>query len=145
MRDNSKVLRVAIFTALTGNTGGVKMYDEKRKVADSDNTYIVFSTQQQTEDQDTNDCTWISKNSIDIEIYNKTASEVSKNTIDDISNTICEVLIPSVGATPLTASNLQFGHANVESIISRNLSISETQSIMVKVIRFVVQIVQQAN
>lgn len=144
MRDNSKALRVAIFTALTGNTGGIPMYDEKRKVSATDNTFILFTTQQQTPDED-NDCTWISKCSIDIEIINKTGSEVSKNTIDEISNTICEVLIPSVGVTVLTSANLQFGYAYVESIISRNLSLSETESVMQKVIRFVVQIIQQAN
>ena len=120
------------------------MYDEKRKVQATDNTFIIFSTQQQTP-QDENDCTWIHRCSIDIEIYNKTGSEVSKNTIDDISNTICEVLIPSVGVANITSANLQFVNAFVESIISRNLSLSETESVIVEVIRFVVQTTQQAN
>lgn len=144
MRDNAKPLRVAVYTALTGNTGGINMYDEKRKVSASDNTFILFTTQQQTPDED-NDCTWISKNSIDIEIVNKTGSEVSKNTIDDISDTILQVLIPSVGVCGLTSSNLQFGYAYCESIISRNLSFSETESVMVKIIRLVFQIINQTN
>jgi len=142
LRDNSKALRVAIFTALTGNTGGITMYDEKRKVSATDSTFILFTTQQQTPDEN-NDCTWISKNSIDIEIVNKTGSEVSKNTIDDISDQILQTLLPSVGTTNLTAGNLQFGYAYCESILSRNLSFSEIESVMVKVIRFVVQITTQ--
>jgi hypothetical protein len=145
MRNNNKPIRIAIFTALTGNIGGINMYDEKRKVSATDNTFIVFSTQQQTPDPDTNDCTWISRNSIDIEVYNKTGSEVTKNTVDDIVNTICEVLIPTPFVTPITSANLQFTNAYVESIISRNLSLSETESVMVEVIRFVVQVTQQAN
>jgi hypothetical protein len=143
MRDNSKALRVAIFTALTGNTGGYNMYDEKRKVSATDSTFILFTTQQQTPDVE-NDCSWISKCSIDIEIINKTGSEVSKNTIDDISNQILQVLLPSVGVTNLTSANLQFGYAYCESILSRNLSLSETESIMQKVIRFVVQVTEQS-
>lgn len=143
MRDLSKPFRLAVFAALTGNTGGIKMYDEKRKVSDSDTEFILFTTQQQTPTED-NDCTWVSNASIDIEVYQKTGSEVSKDEIDDISNTICEVLIPTPGVTNITSGGLQFLHARGESIISRNLSISETESVLQKVIRFVVTVVQQA-
>lgn len=121
------------------------MYDEKRKVSATDSTFIIFSTQQQTPDPDTNDCTWISRNSIDIEVYNKTGSEVTKNTVDDIVNNICETLLPSPFVTNITSGNLQFSNAFVESIISRNVSLSETESVMVEVIRFVVQVTQQAS
>lgn len=142
MRDACKQHRQATAEALSGNTGGIPVYDEKRWVQDTDSTYVLLSTQQQTPIQE-NDCTWISLNSLDIEIYQRTGSEVSKDEIDDIANTVLGILIPTPGVCPLTAGNLQFGYAQAESIISRNMSLSETESIVVKVIRFTVQITQQ--
>lgn len=127
---------------MTGYTGGVNIYDEKRHVTATDQLYILLSTQQQVPIED-NDSTWISRNSIDIEVYQRTGSEVSKNRIDDVANMILARLIPSPGQTVLASSNLQFGYATVDSIISRNLSLSETESVIAKVIRFTVQIVQQ--
>lgn len=143
MRDLSKPFRLAVFSALNGNTGGVPIYDEKRLVSATDTTFIILSTQQQTP-RDETDCTWVSNSSIDIEIYNKTGSEVSKDTIDDVSNTILGVLLPTVGVTGITSGGIQFGYAYAESIISRNISISETESILQKIIRFTVQAVEQA-
>lgn len=145
MRDLSEDIRVGVFTALSGNTGGINMYDEKRKVNSSDTTFIVLSTQQQTPDTDSNDCTWVSKCFIDIEVYQKTGSEVSKNIIDRVANTVLTVLLPSVGVTPVVASNVQLANPYCESIISRNLSLSETESILQKVIRFAVTAIQQSN
>jgi hypothetical protein len=50
LRDTHYPLRRAINTVLSGNITyngqPVKLYDEKRKVADTDNVYIIFSTQQ---------------------------------------------------------------------------------------------------
>lgn len=142
MRDVSKPYRLAIFALLTGNTGGINMYDEKRRVGDTVNEYILFSTQQQTPVED-NDCAWISKASIDIEIVQRTGSEVSKDDIDDISDRILQTLIPTPWNTPLTAVNLQFQLAYCESILSRNVSITETESVLTKVIRFVCTVTQQ--
>ena len=117
-------------------------YDEKKSVLASDTVFAILSTQQETPALD-NDCTWIQKSSIDIEIYQKTGSEVTKDLIDDLSNQVLALLLPTPWATPLAFSNLQFTNPYCESIISRNISLSETESIMQKVIRFVVTIVQQ--
>ncbi len=143
MRDLSKPFRLAVFSVLNGNTGGIPIYDEKRLVSSIDNTFILLSTQQQTP-QDENDCTWVSRLSIDIEVYNKTGSEVSKDTIDDVSNTILGLLLPTVGVSPISSGGIQFTYAFAESIISRNIGITETESVLQKVIRFVATGVQQS-
>jgi len=93
--------------------------------------------------QEANDCTWVNRASIDIEIYDKTKSEVTKNTMDDISNEILTILLPAPYSTTITSSNLQFQNAFCESIISRNLAITDTESVMVKIIRFVCTITEQ--
>lgn len=141
MRDTSKQIRLAVFTALTGNIG-YPVYDEKRLVSATDDIFVVLGTQQEVPTNDT-DCTWINRSAIDIEIQQRTGSEVSKDTIDDISNAILTILIPVPFVTNIMSVNLQFQLANVDSIISRNVSISDTESVLVKVIRFVVTIVQQ--
>lgn len=143
MRDVCKQHRIATFTALNGNLGGINLYDEKKKVGQTDTLFVVFSTQQQTPTDD-NDCTWISRNTLDIEIIQKSGSEVSKDVVDDLSNLILSILLPTPGVTNITSGNLQFGYARAESIISRNLSISDTESIIQKIIRFSVTIVQQS-
>lgn len=142
MRDTSKQLRLAVFAALSGNVPGYATYDEKRAVAATAAKYILLSTQQETPSND-NDCTWITNSTIDIEVVQKTGSEVSKDDIDEASNTILAILIPTPWVTPLTSGNLQFQNATVESIISRNLSLTETESVVIKVIRFAVTITQQ--
>lgn len=143
MRDLSKPFRLAVFSVLNGNTGGIPIYDEKRLVSATDNTFILLSTQQQTQEE-VNDCTWVSRLSIDIEVYNKTGSEVSKDTIDDVSNTILGLLLPTVGVSPISSGGIQFTYAFAESIISRNIGITETESVLQKVIRFVATGVQQS-
>lgn len=142
MRDTSKQLRLAVFALLNGNVPGYATYDEKRLVSSTANKYILLSTQQETPSND-NDSAWINTSSIDIEIVQKTGSEVSKDDIDEAANTILSILIPTPWNTPLTSGNLQFQNATVGSIISRNLSLSETESIITKVIQFSVTITQQ--
>lgn len=142
MKDTSKPLRLGVFALLSGHIN-VPVYDEKKVVTDSTKRlFVVLSTQQETP-SDENDCTWINRSSIDIEIIQKSGSEVSKNDIDDLSNLILQILIPTPYTTPITSGNLQFQNAFIESIISRNVSLSETESVLIKVIRFVCYIVQQ--
>lgn len=141
MRDISKPFRLAVYSLLQGNIG-YNVYDEKRKVTVTDTTFVLLSTQQQTPVEE-NDCTWMSNASIDIEVTQKTGSEVSKDDIDDISNSICQILLPAPFTTTIASPNLQFVNARVDSIISRNFSTSETETVIIKIIRFSCQIVQQ--
>lgn len=142
MRDISLPYRNAIAAAISGVIS-VPVYDEKRWVQDTDTKYVLLTTQQQTPVDD-NDCTWISRASIDLEIYHKSGSEVTKNDIDNISNEICKILLPAPFTTVLSSPNLLFQNAYFESIISRNISLSETESILIKILRFVCVITQQS-
>lgn len=142
MRDLSKPFRLAVYQRLNGNVG-IPGFDEKRLVSSTASAFFLYSTQQQTPKDET-DCTWISRCSIDIEIYQKTGSEVTKDNIDDYANIICGLLLTAPGVTPITSGLIQFGYAQMESIISRNLSVSETESIMQKVLRFTVDCVEQS-
>jgi len=143
LRDTSKQVRLAVFALLSGNVTGFPVFDEKRLVSSTAVKYILLSTQQETPDVE-NDCTWINRSSIDIEVVQRTGSEVSKDEIDDAANTVLGLLIPTPLVTPMASVNLQFQNATIESILSRNLSITETESLVTKVIRFVVTVVQQA-
>lgn len=143
MRDVSKQVRLAFYNCLNGNIA-VPIYDEKQKVDQSASLFALLSTQQQFPIEE-NDSTWISKNTIDIELLQKSGSEVSKDDVDDLSNTIIELVIPTSQTTGLiNPVNLQFTYVTYELITSRNLSISETESIIQKIIRFVITIIQQS-
>ena len=144
MRDVSKPFRLAVFNCLNGNLSGVPVYDEKQKVTGTDTLFVLLSTQQQVPDEDISEA-WISRASIDLEVQQKTGSEVSKDAIDDVSNSILELLLPVPWvAGVVTPSGLQFCNAKCDSLISRNLSISETDSVIAKIIRFSVQVIQQS-
>jgi len=142
LRDTKKQLRAAVFATLDGVIS-VPVYDEKKKVTETDTLFVILSTQQETPTEE-NDCTWIKKSSIDLVVYQKTGSEVSKDDIDDVANEILVLLLPSVGTSGAVApSGLQFSNAYCESNISRDLSISETESIVANVVRFSVTIMDQ--
>lgn len=143
MRDLSKPYRLAVAAALQGNIT-VNLYDAKKWVTATDTLYGVFSTQQQTPNAEyTTDCTWAQNCSIDIEIFDKTGSEVTKDNVDNVANLIGGILVPAPGVTNITSSNIQFTLASLE-FLTRDLSISETESILVKVVRFSCVLIEQS-
>lgn len=152
MRDTAKQLRQAVYQCLNhqvqyfippNELADLPIYDEKKLVSAANKIFCLLSTQQETL-TDENDCTWITRSSIDIEIYQKTGSEVSKDLIDDLSNAILVRLMPTPQTTNIIdPSNLQFCNHRIDSIISHNISLSETESVLEKIIRFSVQIIQQ--
>lgn len=138
LRDTMKPLRSAVYSVLNGNTDGIPVYDEKRKVAETDQTYILLTTQQETGIEQ-NDCTFITQSSIDVEVIAGSEFEVSKNVIDDVSNDVTALVMNGLTAP----SGFQFLNLKRESAFTQNLSVTETQSILRKIIRFTVQIIQQ--
>lgn len=144
MRDTAQALRISVFNCLNGQLpNSVPVYDEKKKVGVTDSVYVLLSTQTETPIQE-NDCTWINESTIVISIYQRSGSEVSKDTIDTLSNFILVLMMP----TPQTSNiippvGLQFCNHSIRQIVSRNLSITETESILEKSITFTVQIIQQ--
>jgi hypothetical protein len=147
LRGTGKILRNAIYNLLTGaityDSATVKVYDEKKKVGDSDQVFILLSTQQETPTYD-NDSAFITRSSIDIEVIAKTEFEVSKDVIDDIGDDIIDLIRPTISTEGYTVpSGYLFQNPRVESSITLTLQISETQSILRKIIKFTVNILEQ--
>lgn len=140
MRDTQKILRHAIFNALTGIS--VPVYDEKKKVRDNTSLYVLLGTQQEQND-DTMD-TFITLSTIDIEVCHKTGSEVSKDKMDDVGNEILERLFPTVQTDGITdPSGVQIQNLRRERTITRTIEITPTESMVRKIITISSQIVQQ--
>lgn len=139
MRDVQKPYQIAVYNKLNGAIS-VTVYDEKKKVAATDTIYAILSTQQSTP-EDTSD-SFISKEAIDIEVIEKTGSEVSKINIHTVSNEIINTLCPTP-FSDLLSVNLQISHVHVESIITRVFEVSSTETIVRKIIKIVSTITQQ--
>ena len=147
MRDTMDILEMAVYNALNGqlsyNSVNIPVYDEKRRVGQSDNIYVILSTQQESEIE-TNDCAFVTLSSIDIEILHKTDYEVSKTVINNISNQILQILIPTQVTTGLAGvSGYQLLHVRRERAITRNFQITDSESIIAKIITITCQIVKQ--
>ena len=147
MRGTMKILRHSVYAELNGNlsynSSNVPVYDEKKHVGDTDQIFVLLSTQQETPTDD-NDCTFITRSSIDIEIIAKTEFEVSKDMIDDVSDLVQNLLLPTKGTLGFSSpSGWQFQNPRFESSFTQNLAISETQSILRKICKFVCEIVEQ--
>jgi hypothetical protein len=148
LRDTHYPLRRAINTVLSGNITyngqPVKLYDEKRKVADTDNVYIIFSTQQTAISQPIDE-SWITDELITLEILQKTGFEVTKDFIDDLSDQVYRLLMPTRLNDALPDPTLmQIQLFELDSAISRSVEISETQTIISKIVTFSCKIVQQS-
>ena len=147
MRGTMKILRHAVRDKLNGNVSydsmQVPIYDEKQFVSDSANIFILLGTQQETPTED-NDCTFITLSSIDIEVISKTANEVSKDMIDDVSDIIQNLILPTRQALGLSEpSGYQLQNPVFASSLTQNLTITETQSILRKILKFTVSIIEQ--
>jgi len=148
MRDTHYLIRRAFYAVLQGQVtyAGqiVNFYDEKKKASSSDNVYAIFSTQQSSRSQDSNDSTWITDERIDIEITQKQGFEVTKDFIDDVSNQMYQLLMPTRGQDALPVQNeMQFRNVELETALTRSVQISPTETIISKVITFSLQAVQQ--
>jgi hypothetical protein len=147
MKDTQKILRQAVYDIINGqlsyNGSNVPVYDEKRKVGQADSLFVILGTQQETDDS-TSDA-FITDSSIDIEIQHRTEFEVSKDAIDDVSNQILQILMPTPQTDGFLVQNLfQITCVRRTSTISRNFSISDSVSIIAKIITISAKIVQQA-
>lgn len=137
-----KPYRAAVYSVLNGqifyDSVEVKVYDEKKKVGETVTLFILLSTQQETPIQE-NDCTDITRSAIDIEIIDVSEFEASKDRIDDISNDVSVAIMNNLTAP----SGFQFQNLRRESSITQNLTITETNSILRKILKFTCQIVEQ--
>lgn len=146
MRDTMMVLRHAIADLLDGNLSwqgvNVPVSDEKRRLGDDAVMYVTFGTQQETPDN-TSDA-FITDSTIDIEIIHKTEFEVSKDGLDTVANQILEILLPTPQTDGFMVQNLfQITCVQRQSSITRNFSITDSKSVVAKIITISCKIVQQ--
>lgn len=145
MRDSMKPLRLGIFAVIDGqityNATPVPVYDEKIYTSESPDLYILLSTQQETPAGDQNDCMFIRDSFIDIEIIRRTGSEVSKDAIDDVSDQLYQLLLPSQGGAGFTVSGFQVSDPRLVTANSQNVTLSQTQSVLRKICKFAVTLI----
>lgn len=147
MRDTQKPLRTAIYNVLNGNVTYdgetvFKLYDEKKKVGQTERIYGLFGTQQTTRDRTSE--YWITDERIDIEIVHSTEFEVSKDMIDDISDQLYLLLMPGpINSALADPTSMLIQHFELEQALTRAVEISPTQSEVSKIITFFCKIIQQ--
>jgi hypothetical protein len=145
-RDTMKLLRHAcrdLLMGLTYNGTPVPVGDEKLKYSDrAANLFVTFGTQ--TESPDNTSDAFITDSSIDIEINHKTGFEASKDAIDDVSNDIMDILMPTPSTDGFAAqSGVLIQCVTRSQAITRNYSLTDTQTYISKIITITCKIVQQ--
>lgn len=145
MRDTQLVIRHLLRDLLSDNLSydgkTVPVYDEKIRDKQSPNVYVIFGTQQESDDNTDNSFT--TDSSIDIEITHKTEYEVSKDVIDLVANQILEILIPLPDHAGFQYGDFQVQNVTRRSAITRNFSITDSSSIIAKIITISCKITQQ--
>lgn len=145
MKDTKKPLRNAIKTALSGLTYSavsVPVYDEKVKGGETPSKFVILGTQQENEADSHNDENFHTLSSIELEVYDKTATECSKDAIDDICSSILQTLIPTPNKTDIILSGFQVRNARRESCVTY-ISIDQNETIVYERIRLVFTIIEQ--
>lgn len=142
------ILLRAVFNKLSGNityaSQSVPVYDEKKSVSSSVDLYILLGRQTESDDIQDDD-TFATTSTIEIEIWYKTSFETSKEAVHSVSNQILQLLIP----TPYTSGlgvqdHFQILNLRRTSAITQGFQISDTQTILAKIITISSQIVQQS-
>lgn len=147
MKDTKKILRTAIYNAISGSitysSVSVPVYDERVPNGATPSMYIILSTQQET-DAEPNDSVWITDSSIDIEIYNKTPSEASKDVVDSIYESMMEIIMPTTQTIGITVpAGFEFRNAKRGSCVTQSIVDTPTESVIISRVRLTFQIVQK--
>jgi hypothetical protein len=141
MKNTKKVLRKVIYDALNGVIS-VPVFDEKKLSTSLANAYVLLSTQQEVNDNSQD--SFMTLSSIDIEIYKKTGSEVSKDSVDDIEDEILAILHPLPATDGIsTYSGFQVVNFRRDRSITRVVELSATESIVRTITTITATIVQQ--
>lgn len=145
MRDTQKILRHTIRDMLAGqisyNGTNVPVYDEKIRDKQYPNLYIILGTQQESDDN--TDTSFTTDSAIDIQIEHKTDYEVSKDAIDDVSEQMLEILLPDPDGQGWGVGGFLIQNIRRTSTITRNFSITDSSSIIAKIITITSKITQQ--
>lgn len=143
MRNTKQPFRLTIFTAIGSGNISVPVYDEKKHVGATDKEFVLLSTQSESPDTQQVDNVFITRSSIDIEIIVKAGFEASKDRQDVIEDEIRAILLPVKNTDILTAAGFQMQDIFLESSITRNISITETETILQTVVRITARFVEQ--
>ena len=142
MKDVDKIYRLAIFNSLNGNIS-VPIFDEVKKIGSAATVFVLLGGQRTVQDP-TADLLWGRRCSIELIITHKTGVSATKDIIDDISNEILEKLFPDYDTFDvLQPEGFQFANPSFETGFINPLKISDTESIMAKVITISMNIIQQ--
>jgi hypothetical protein len=129
---------------VTYNDQPIYFYDEKKKVGRTDKVYGLYGTQQSTRGEDMNDSTWITEEKIDIEILHKSEFEVTKDFIDEASDQIYELLMPSrLNAALPDPTLMLIQHFELDQALTRAVEVSPTETIVSKIMTFSCKMIQQ--
>jgi hypothetical protein len=147
LRDTTDILSTAVFDALNGhvayNGTNIPVYDEKKKQGASADVYILFGTQQETNENTFE--TFMTNSVLDIEICHKTGSEVSKKTLSGVANEVLKILFPTPQTDGIVSpSGFEIQLFAFAGSITRAFEISQTESIVRKFIKVTATIVQQS-
>ena len=137
--NRDKALRYAYGAALSGNLtypvgqSAVQIFDEKLEA--SNNIYVLILNQNSIYAGNFMDQRWTAK--IELEIVSKQQNSVSKDILDDISEQIENIIIPSAFTNGLSVdSGWQVINVSLESISYANIQQTETNSILTKTLIF---------
>jgi hypothetical protein len=147
MRDTTDILSTAVFDALNGhvvyNGTNIPVYDEKKKQGASADVYILFGTQQETNENTFE--TFMTNSILDIEICHKTGSEVSKKTLSGVANEMLKILFPTPQTDGITSpSGFEIQFSLSPEVLRERLRSVQTESIVRKFIKVSATIVQQS-
>lgn len=146
-KDTMMPLRQAIDDVINGNVtykgAQVQVFDKKVFTGQSPNRYIYYGTMREVDITET-DCAWTSRTSIEILIVSNTGSEVSQDPLDEISDTIYDLLLNLPGSDNLPAqSGFQISYLKRESATCGMMEISPTESRLTKLITLTAIVTQQ--
>jgi len=144
MRDPNKIFRDAVMQALNGNLtydgSDVKVFNEQAEPGNN-NTYVIVSSQSSA--QEPNFSGFGHQGMLLMDIITKQAHLVTKDIVDNVSEQITTILFPSVQANGLAPqSGFQINCLAVESMNYMPMRISNTKTIIKKLIRLTAKISQ---
>jgi len=147
MHDVQQQVRTAYYQLLNGNltsnSNPVPIGDELRKFLDTENIYVILSSQSGV--NDSNFRYFGSTEDIVIDIVFKAASRANKQVLDDVANQILNLVFPtdnpSVNNLP-TQSGAQFLNVQLKDSRYMNLSLNNSSTVIRRLLTFRQTIVQ---
>ena len=141
-----KPFRKAIFDVLNGTVSYsgsvVPIYDKKVHSGSQPTVYMYFGSQSET-DATEQDCSYQYNSQLNLIIVAKNGSEVSQDTIDDIGDTVLQLLINAPGDDNLSQQpGFSIYELKLGSAAAGEVQISPTQSELQKILSLTAIIIQ---